>query len=246
SSPARRLRRIFHGVWGSALFQRVYQPAPGYVGSLPLMPEWYLIVVALAGISGAVVSWKPLPIGLLLAAIGVSASRAGAATLRASFPTKHESAARRLALCGLTALLYLLQPLWRLDGRLRHGLSPWRRGRVQGWAWPRLQIWKIWSERWRAHDDWLHSIETSLRAAGARVVRGGPFDQWDLEVASGPFGSVRITTVIEEHGAGKQLARLRLSPRCSRWVLSTMVVSLGLAVIAALHASWIGSGFLGT
>ena len=29
-SAPRPLRRIFHGVWGSALFQSVYQPAPGY------------------------------------------------------------------------------------------------------------------------------------------------------------------------------------------------------------------------
>jgi len=244
TSPARRLRRIFHGVWGSALFQRVYQPQPGYVGSLPLMPEWYLIVLALAGISAALVSWKPLPIGLLLAAFAVSAGRAGAATLRASFPTKHESVARRVALHGLTALLYLLQPLWRLDGRLSHGLSPWRRRRLRGWAWPRRQIWKIWSERWQPHDDWLRSVEAGLRATGARVVRGGPYDRWDLEVTRGSFGSVRITTVIEEHGAGKQLARLRLSPRCSGWVLPATVASLALAVTTALHASWMASPFL--
>ena len=244
-SSGRRFRRIFHGVWGSALFQRVYQPAPGRVGSLPLMPEWYLVIVALASISAAVVSWKPLPIGLLLAAIGVSAGRAGAATLRASFPTKHESVAKRLALRGLTALLYLLQPLWRLDGRLRHGLSPWRRRPLGGWAWPRLQIWKIWNEHWRAHEDWLRSLEAGLRATGARVVRGGEYDQWDLEVARGPFGSVRVTTVIEEHGKGKQLARLRLAPRCSRWVLPTMIVPLALAVSTALHASWIASAILG-
>src|SRR5436309_5885335 len=91
---ARRFRRIFHGVWGSALFQRVYQPAPGYLGLLPLMPEWYLTVACLAGLSVALVPWKPLPLVLLLGAIGVSAIRATSAALRGSFPTKHESAAK--------------------------------------------------------------------------------------------------------------------------------------------------------
>ena len=121
-SAPRRLRRIFHGVWGSALFQSVYQPAPGYIGSLPLMPEWYLVIGCLAAISAVMISWQPLLAAvLLLSALGVSAIRATASTLRVSFPTRHESRAVRFGLHALTALLYLLQPLARLQGRLRRG-----------------------------------------------------------------------------------------------------------------------------
>src|SRR5439155_18814372 len=146
---------------------------------------WYLTVACLAGLSVALVPWKPLPLVLLLVAIGVSAIRATSAALRGSFPTKHESVAKRFVLRGLTALLYLLQPLWRLEGRLRNGLSPWRRRRLEGWAWPRIQIWRIWSEQWRAHEDWLRSLEKALRATEARVIRGGAYDRWDLELARG-------------------------------------------------------------
>ena len=244
-SAPRRLRRIFHGVWGCALFQSVYQPAPGYIGSLPLMPEWYLVIGCLAAISAAV-SWQPvLAAALLLAALGVSAVRAIASTLRVSFPTQHESRVVRVGLRGLTALLYLLQPLARLHGRLRHGLSPWRRRRVQGWVWPRLHVWTIWSEHWRAHEDWLRSIEADLRASGARVVRGGDYDRWDLEVARGTFGSVRIMTVIEEHGASKQLARVRLAPRCSGWARTAMLMLLASTAATAWHGAWIPSVVLG-
>jgi len=55
-----RLRRIFYGVWGGALFQSVYQPAPGLLSSLSLMPEWYLAILCLAALSGLGILWKPL------------------------------------------------------------------------------------------------------------------------------------------------------------------------------------------
>ena len=39
--------RIYHGTWGSALFQSVYEPARGLFSALPLMPEWYFLVACL-------------------------------------------------------------------------------------------------------------------------------------------------------------------------------------------------------
>ncbi|HZH35468.1 MAG TPA: glycosyltransferase, partial [Pyrinomonadaceae bacterium] len=52
-TEAVRLRRgrVYQGVWGSALFQSVYQPAAGLIESLPLMPEWFLVVGLLAALS---------------------------------------------------------------------------------------------------------------------------------------------------------------------------------------------------
>ena len=38
--------KIYYGTWGTGLFQSVYQRAPGILGSLPLMPEWYLVIAA--------------------------------------------------------------------------------------------------------------------------------------------------------------------------------------------------------
>ena len=38
--------KIYYGTWGTGLFQSVYQRAPGILGSLPLMPEWYLVIGA--------------------------------------------------------------------------------------------------------------------------------------------------------------------------------------------------------
>jgi O-antigen biosynthesis protein len=54
-----------------------------------------------------------------------------------------------------------------------------------------------------------------------------------------------MVMAIEEHGAGKQLVRFRVTPRSSiTWVV--MIISLGvLAVAAGLDGVWLVSGVLG-
>src|SRR3989475_2543915 len=46
-----RRPRVYHGVWGGAPFQSLYQPASSLLGSLPQMPEWHLMTASLAGIA---------------------------------------------------------------------------------------------------------------------------------------------------------------------------------------------------
>src|SRR5439155_16526764 len=71
-------RRIFHGVWGSAPFQSVYEVADGFLSSLPLMPEWFLIIGFLTTLSALGIFWKPLRYAVILALLtaGTSVVRA--------------------------------------------------------------------------------------------------------------------------------------------------------------------------
>src|SRR5205823_12990860 len=46
-----RRGRIYHGTWGRAPFQSLYQPAVGLLGGLSLLPGWYLLVVGVGGVS---------------------------------------------------------------------------------------------------------------------------------------------------------------------------------------------------
>src|SRR5437870_8267576 len=55
-----RRGRIYHGMWGAAPFQRLYQPAPRTLYSLSLMPEWYLAIPILAALSALGALWRPL------------------------------------------------------------------------------------------------------------------------------------------------------------------------------------------
>ncbi len=231
-----RSRRIYHGTWGTALFQSVYQAVPGTLGVLPTLPEWYLVIAGLAVISALGFLWSPLFIvtPLLAIALGASIVQAVRGAARANFPTPIFSRVARARRYALTALLHFLQPIARLQGRLQWGLSPWRHT-PSGMMLPRVRIESVWSEEWHHPAIWLAEIEKVLRERGVTVLRGGDFDRWDLELRRGLFASARVMLAIEEHGGGKQLARLKMWPRFSRvagFIASTFVVLAALALDA--------------
>src|SRR5207247_2299589 len=91
---------------------------------------------------------------------------------------------------------------------------------------------------WRAPEKWIGGVEASLRSGGASVVRGGSYDSWDLEVRGGALGSVRIRALIEEHGRGRQLVRLRSYPRCRGLGLLAPALTVLLAIAPALDRNW--------
>ena len=93
----------------------------------------------------------------------------------------------------------------------------------------RSRVVSSWTTEWKAPEDRLRSLQSALHAARLTVVAGGDFDDWDLEVQCGVFAAVRIRLVVEEHGMGRQMARLRLWPRYS-W--SGVLVSAGLTALA--------------
>ncbi len=233
--------RIYHGIWGSAPFQSLYQPMPSTLRSLPLMPEWYLIIIFLTALSAFGVVWTPLLLDLPLLVLAVSAHilQAALGARRASFTSTPSSRLARLKLRSLTAVLHLLQPLARLWGRLRSGLTPWRQRGSPSPSLPRVRNFTIWSEQWGPPEARLHALEAAVRAEGAVVPRGGDYDRWDLEVRGGLLGAARLLMAIEEHGAGKQLIRLRAWPRCSPpgIVLGLLFFVLGMA--AGFDRAWI-------
>ncbi len=238
--------RIYHGPRGRAPFQSLYQPA-GIVSSLLLMPEWYLIIVALAVLSGLSALWAPFLYALpvLAMASGASLTQAVLSATAASFPDAARSRVRRLTLHGLTALLYLLQPLARLRGRWQHGLTPWRGRAPRGGIFPRRRIFSAWSERWEDPDKRAQAIETLIRADGAVVLGGGQCDRWDIEVRGGILGAARLLMAIEDHGAGRQLIRARSWPVWSSPGLIVILALGGLSLLAALGGGWSASAVLG-
>ena len=209
--------RIYQGTWGSALFQSIYAPAPGFWGSLPSMPEWYLVIATLAALSALGLFWKPLLFALPLLgyAVGTLLVQAGLSARHVLFASAPQSRSEQLQLWGLTTLLYLMQPLARLRGRLRYGLTPWRWRSIRGWAWPWSRTLQLWSEQWQCPLARLQAIEETLQDEGTASFRGGDYDRWDLEVRGGLLGAVRLLATTEEHGAGRQLVRFRLWPKYS-------------------------------
>jgi GT2 family glycosyltransferase len=243
-----RRGRVYQGIWGTAPFQSVYQPAAGTLASLPTMPEWYLLVAALAGLAAVGLLWAPLLVAvpLLVLAAGAPAAQAGLSAARARFTSGPTALHDRLTLRGLTAVLHLLQPLARLRGRLRHGLTPWRWRGTSGSALPRPRTVAVWSERWQAADERLRALQATLTGSGAAVRSGGAFDRWDLEVRAGAFGAARARLLAEEHGAGRQLVRVRAWPRPAATGVGVALLFAAGGAGAALSGAWVAGLVLGT
>ncbi len=231
--------RVYGGRWGQAPFQSLYEPAPGFLSALPLMPEWFLLLGALAVLALLGLSWPPLLAAVPLLGLGTAlpVAQAIASARRASFPTPHASHGKRLGLRALTALLHLMQPVARLKGRLAHGLTPWRSWVETGLG---LRLWsrrEAWSERWRSPEAWLRDVEAQARDRRAAVRHGGDFDRWDLEVRAGALGGCRARLGLEEHGAGRQMLRLKTAPRVPWLVAGIALLAFALSLFAILDGA---------
>jgi hypothetical protein len=233
----------------------VYDPRPSTPGLLPLMPEWYLLIAVfvvltlydlfhnplLFRVPGLSISISPLLLASAGCALLVQAFRAGWASTR-DCPSPQRS---RAALASLTSGLFVLQPLARLSGRVRHGLTPWRRrGALRiGVPWSRRHV--VWSESWRSARDRLLAIEAHLRPNCMSVVRGGEYDRWDIRARLGPLATAQLGMTIEEHGSGRQLARFRVWPRWSPGLGALLVLLVGAAVARLLTDDSLSATVLG-
>jgi hypothetical protein len=234
-------RRIYHGSWGSALFQSVYSRSPGKLSTLLMLPEWYLLmgVLALVSLFGTV--YPPLGFALgLLALVGVApTAHAWLSGRRACFRIEDRQRWGRRRLAAVTAWLHLLQPAARLLGRFRQGLTPWRRRGANRLVipWPRMT--GVWSEQqWRSGEQRLETLEAAMRESGAVVLRGGDYDAWDLEARGGLLGTARAQLVIEEHGQGRQLVWVKVWPMALPAALVVASLFALLAAVAALDMAW--------
>ena len=232
--------RIYHGTWGSAPFQTA-ERIPSEWTSLPLTPEFYLLIAgfALASLVGIFV--KPLLFLLLPLAFAIAlpiwtaAKRARCVPLQPGIPSR-----ARFTI----AVLHLLQPIARLCGRFSGGLHPWRYRRVSRFVFPTARAFNIWSENALPIEERLSKWEVALRANGYTMRRGREFDRWDLEVRVGFFGGAKLWALAEDHGARKQLVRLRIQPTCKTagWIiLAGLIINAALAYFDEL---WIPTAVL--
>lgn len=241
-----RPARVYHGVWGKAPFQHLQQPDPSLWEWLPTMPEWYLLVVGLGMVSllGLVwehlkLAWPVLVLGLCLSLL--QAVRCSMEIANASGYGWRNALWRRF---GLTVFLHLTQPVARLIGRLRYGLTLWRRRPLPRICCPRPWTADVWCRSSTPGEARLRFIEAHQRLQGTVPLRGGQFDRWDLEVRGGIFGSARLALGAESHGSGRQLLRIRCWPRCS-WIGGVLTAVLAALILqTASDGAWIECGAL--
>ena len=236
--------RVYQGVWGTAPFQALYQSPPSLL-SLTLSPEWYLIIGAIA--SGFILSIGFGPFVIfelaLLASIALPVAQAWMNARRARFPDKSSKNLWHLLRMRIAVFaLHLLQPLARLEGRLRGGLTPWRRRGTKTRAQFRASTVTMWRDERESLEITLGNLHRKLRDADARVRAGGDYDRWDLEVRGGLFGGGRLLAAVEEHAPGKQFLHFRITPEYSTFALLMIALSAVMSIVAGLSEAWIPGG----
>ena len=235
--------RVYHGVWASSAFQPLCERA-SVLEALPLVPEWYLMIVALLTLGGLGLVWPPLLACLPLAALAAALSVVQA--VRSASQVSFTPAGRwqHLKLHMLTAVLHILQPAARLWGRASYGLTPWRRRGARPAGLPLPRKVKIWSEHWQTPEQRLETVETTVKHRGAAVRRGGAYDLWDLEVRGGFFASARTRMAVESYPRGRQYLCFYCFPTLPGPACVLAVLPAVMATVAAWQHAWWAAGAL--
>jgi GT2 family glycosyltransferase len=243
---APRTARVYHGVWGQAPFQSIYEGAPSTLLSLLWVPEFHLGILALLGLSALGALWSPLLLALplLLLSLGALTATAVANALHSFRAAGSRSGLGRPRDVALTALLHLIQPVARLCGRLRGDRSAPALPSLREIRPPLPRSGWVWSASWQAPELWLETLEAAFRAQGSALARGGSYDAWDLELGSSWLGSLRACVAVEDSGSGGQMIRFRSWPKLPRAPVAVAAALAGLAGLAAFDGAWLASALL--
>lgn len=241
--------KVFHGSWGSALFQSVYQPADGFLNCIPLMPEWYLLSGLFCITACVGFLWAPLlmlwPVFILSIAVIIIQGIISAVN-NTSLSKEQE---RNWKYFSLIVVLHIVQPIARLKGRIKHGLTPWRirgaKATLKNLTFFKPRTLAYWYEAdWKANETWLEEIEQNIIKLKARVKRGGDFDKWDIKTRNGLFSTATGVLTVEEHGGNKQYVKFRYWANYSIGGFMLIGLLTAIATLAAADNSWMAAGIL--
>jgi GT2 family glycosyltransferase/LmbE family N-acetylglucosaminyl deacetylase len=238
---------IYHGIWGSAPFQPMYDPGPGNLFAiLPRAMEWHAMLVLLAFLS-IFYPWALAIFGIGFAyTIGYCVSCGLDARIDTRVAAEGSpTLVRRMLWRALIAYLHFLEPIARDWGRLKGGLTAWRpffsdllgeRGESRWWQriqpFKRVVRWTIPGTMALEKYAFLDRLLRTLTRPGCAVSCNAIFDDWDLKLRRGALGIAWVRMVTEHHGGPKRLARLKVviaPPRSLYWVYG-MIAALALVV----------------
>jgi hypothetical protein len=208
---------IYHGLFGSAGFQKMYASEPATMLMLCTTLEYHLFVaLPLCVLSVVVPQLLPVAIASLLIPVGLCV----AAGAQAVLPRKKAAWWSRL----LVALLFFLQPIvrgWaRHRGRLALRHSPPAPQetldsvalRHSGEA---LGVAQYWAPHRIDRLAWVGSLLKRLERKGWPSRSDMGWSEFDVEIYGSRWSHLQITTMTEDHPRQKQLLRCRLRPRWS-------------------------------
>jgi cellulose synthase/poly-beta-1,6-N-acetylglucosamine synthase-like glycosyltransferase len=217
--------RLNTGSWGTAAFPSVYSSGASGVGILPLSAGWMVFSLFLV-FAGGLLRLAFTDAGtaaLVLGGVGIVATVVRCWTFAAAADFRDATPADR----SLIALLHLLQPLARLNGRIRGRFAPppnaadgapattrVRSLRTIGralllTAGVRLER-RFWTETWTSLAALLDGLTSALRrqrGAGRVDVDEGWTQHWDVALPIVGFARLEAKGLVEEQARGACLVR---------------------------------------
>jgi len=225
---------VYRGVFGTGLFQTLYQPGVAHWAMLPGTLEWHLIILGLAWIG---LFWTPIS-GAVVAMLGLSVLVALLQAEQAPLDARYRGLKSRL----LIAALCYVQPLVRSWVRYRTRFFPPLPKTevpivVSGAGLPLsgLLIVEYWDEEWRERTKLIERVVDHLNNHRWAIEIDSGWSDWDITLYCHPWTSVHVCTTQEDHGNGKRLIRVRYALRTTGHTKLIGVLCAISAVAAFYH-----------
>ncbi len=224
---------IYHGLFGSGFFQKLYTAEPAHMLMLLTSLEYHaLFTLPLLVVSTSF--YTLLPVALTSLAISLSVCVAAAA--QAELPKKK----RRFWSRPLVTLLFFLQPVvrgwaryhWRLN--MRSTPQPTLPPAAGGWKAPEEVFY--WSDPGTDRYLFLSRILDALEAQGWQHKSDTGWSNHDVEIFGNRWSRLRLTTVAEELEGGRKVFRCRLAGTWSlrAWIVFGLIAGAELLLIGML------------
>jgi O-antigen biosynthesis protein len=236
---------IYHGTFGTGLFQRLYHPGPDTLGTFCTSLEYHALVTLPLLVLG--LAWPALlPLGLV--SLVLSFGAAVTAAVQARLPRGKRALWSR----PLIALLHILQPVvrgwaryrWRFTARSVRPTT-FRRAGAAGtsfWGRPYRDL-VFFSEKGVARLTLIRTLLEHFRSEGWEYRTDLGWARFDLEVYGRRWTRLRLLTVAEELGRDRRVLRCRLRTAWAlpaRWALGLVAgISLLASISLAPQHPWI-------
>ncbi|MDB6039659.1 MAG: glycosyl transferase family 2, partial [Verrucomicrobiales bacterium] len=231
------LRRpvIYHGLFGSGFFQKLYNPAPASLLMLFTTLEYHVLVtLPLLVLSSSF----PFLFPVALTSLGLSVAVCVAAAIQSEIPRKK----RQFWSKPLVALLFFLQPIvrgfaryqWRITVRsMPEHVSDRYEARARS-SEPPPEMLSYWSPHYVDRYDLLKEILQKLGELGWQHKTDTGWSNHDVEIFGNIWSRLFLTTVTEDLEGGKRVFRCRLK---SAWSLSAKILFFTVFAVEILVVS---------
>jgi hypothetical protein len=207
---------IYHGLFGSGFFQKLYAPAPAYALMFCTSLEFHVLVtIPLVLLALSFKFFIPVAIAVVLASLGICV----AAALQADLPKRK----RHLFSRPLVATLFFLQPIvrgwarYKTQSRLRfHPLASAAapEPKLAGHAEPPTQF-CYWSKNGADRFAFLRRILAKLDTANCQTALDSGWNDFDVELICNLWTNLSLVTVNEYLANNRIFLRCRLDAKWS-------------------------------